>query len=46
VLAIQRGGRIVVQTLLRNVGGLGLMVVGEGWLGDGLGLRGERDDGG
>lgn len=41
VLAIQRGIRTIVQTLLRNVGGLRLMVVCEGWLRDCLGLRGE-----
>lgn len=45
MLAIQRGGRIIVQTL-RDVGGLRLVVVSEGWLGDCLGLRRKRDDGG
>jgi hypothetical protein len=41
-LAVQGGGGAVIQTLLRrNVGGLRLVVVGEGWLGDGLGLWSE-----
>jgi hypothetical protein len=44
VLTVQRGGRVIVQTLLRNVGGLRLVVVGEGWLGNCLGLRSERDN--
>ena len=41
MLTVQRGGRTIVQTLLRDVGGLRLVVIGEGWLGDGLGLRSE-----
>lgn len=41
VLIVQRGSRVIVQTLLRNVGSLGLVVICEGWLGDRLGLRSE-----
>lgn len=41
VLVVQRS-RIGVQPLLwRNMGGLGLVVVCEGWLRDRLGLRGK-----
>ena len=45
MLTVQRWSRAIVQTLLRDMGGLRLVVIGEGWLGDRLGLRGERDDG-
>ena len=41
MLAVQGRGRVIVQTLLRNVRGLRLVVVSEGRLGDCLGLRGE-----
>ena len=42
VLIVQGGSRIIIQTLLgRNRGGLGLVVIGKGWLRNRLGLRGE-----
>jgi hypothetical protein len=45
VLTVQRRSGVIVQVLLgRNMRGLRLVVVSEGWLGDSLGLRGERDD--
>ena len=45
MLTVQRRCGVIIQALLgRNMGGLRLVVVGEGWLGDRLGLRGERDD--
>ena len=45
VLTVQRRSGVIVEALLgRNMGGLRLVVVGEGWLGDRLGLWSERDD--
>lgn len=42
MLGVQRRSRIIIQTLLRrNMGGLGLVVIGEGWLRDCMGLGGK-----
>ena len=41
MLTVQGGGRAIVETLLRDVGGLRLVVVGERWLGDCLRLGSE-----